>query len=70
MIFDKDDPATREAIDAFKATRLQDIHRMAAYQACTHDYQMCFRFWVEQMGDAELYEQAAEEAAMWNPDEM
>lgn len=57
--FDPNNPETRAKIDAFKATRLQSPYRMAAYQQCVENPDVAFEYWIEQIGDAELYERAA-----------
>lgn len=59
--FSPDNPDTRKLIDAHKKTRLQDPYRRAAYRKCVDDPGMAFVAWVEQIGDAELYEQAYRE---------
>lgn len=61
MNFDPSDPETRAKIEAFKDTRLNNIYRAAAYKQCVENPEMAFEFWVEQIGDAELYEQAYRE---------
>lgn len=58
MIFDPENPDTRELIDAFKATRLCDPYKAAAFSACVEHPEAAARYWIEQMGDAELYEEA------------
>ena len=43
----------REAIDAHKERVMRNIYKQGAYAALTKE--RCIEFWIEQMGDAELY---------------
>lgn len=60
-VFDPNHPETRALIDSFKATRLSNPYRAAAYQQSVEHPESAFRLWIEQMGDAELYEAAYKE---------
>lgn len=59
--FDPSDPETRRHIDEFKAMRLADPYRRYAYDRCVESPGTAYRFWIEQIADAELYEQAYRE---------
>ena len=45
----------REAIDAHKADRMADPYKRHAFDNLSMD--SCVRFWIEQIGDAEKYQE-------------
>ncbi len=61
FVFDPEHPETRKLIDEFKSTRLRNIHKLAAHQWFIENPEHAFGAWIEQIGDAELYEQACRE---------
>jgi len=59
--FDPEHPETRRLIDEHKKDRLASPYKAGAFENCKRHPKHAFELWIEQIGDAELYEQAYKE---------